>query len=254
MRLQYFKHRKLLDSNRNTNDVGFALPWKKGNEDNHFLFRLYKKKKEEYPTLYQYHLQFFLSKYPDATEQEFFVHVKQIISDAITALVSKNRYTSKHAQERNNRLQLQEFLDYLNTIDQWFIQSTEQETIKRQLEEISKLISENKKLKEENKKLRELETKDYIDIREGRQRTLYHLLLQVRDLKLEDGKELVNATTLNIWSKMISKYFRIDGKEISFESIKRYFPPDNSADLTKYKEIHKKDQLFTISPSKKRGL
>jgi dGTP triphosphohydrolase len=41
---------------------------------------------------------------------------------------------------------------------------------------------------------------------------------------MEDGKELVNATTLNIWSKMIAKYFRAGGREISFESIKRYFP------------------------------
>ncbi|MHB1179004.1 MAG: hypothetical protein ACYCZO_11825 [Daejeonella sp.] len=82
---------------------------------------------------------------------------------------------------------MQEFLEYLNTLDQWFIQSTDQETIKRQLEEIAKLISENKKLKEENKKLRELETKDYIDIREGRHKTLYHLMLQIRELKLEDN-------------------------------------------------------------------
>jgi len=151
-------------------------------------------------------------------------------------------------------MQLQEFLDYLNSIDQWFIQSTDQETIKRQLEEIAKLNAENKKLKEENKKLRELETKDYIDIREGRHRSLYHLMLQIRELKLEDNKELVNATTLNIWSKMIVKYFRAGGKEISIESVKRYFPPDNNTDNSKYKDVPQKDKLFTIVPAKKRSL
>jgi len=254
MRTQYFKHRNLFDIDKNTNDVGFPLPWKKGNEDNHFLYRLYKKNKNQYESLYQHHLNFFLKTYLDATEQEFFVHTKQIITDAITELVGKDRYTSKHARERKNRLQLQEFLEYLNTLDQWFIQSTDQETIKRQLEEIAKLISENKKLKEENKKLRELETKDYIDIREGRHKTLYHLMLQIRELRLEDNKELTNATTLNIWCKMIAKYFRVGGKEISFESVKPYFPPENSADLTKYKDIPKKDQLFTIVPAKKRSL
>jgi len=254
MRPQYFKHRALFDFDKQTNDVGFPLPWTKGNEDNHFLFRLYKKSKEQYAAFYQYQLNFFLGRYEDATEQEFFVHVKQIITDAISELINKDRYTPKHVRERQNRLQLQEFLDYLNSIDQWFIQSTDQETIKRQLEEIAKLNAENKKIKEENKKLRELETKDYIDIREGRHRTLYHLMLQIRELKLDDNKELANATTLNIWSKMIAKYFRAGGKEISIESVKRYFPPDNNTDNTKYKDVPKKDQLFTIVPAKKRSL
>jgi len=254
MRPQYFKHRALFDFDKQTNDVGFPLPWTKGNEDNHFLFRLYKKNKEQYEAFYKYQLNFFLGRYEDATEQEFFVHVKQIITDSISELINKDRYTPKHVRERQNRLQLQEFLDYLNAIDQWFIQSTDQETIKRQLEEIAKLNAENKKLKEENKKLRELETKDYIDIREGRHRTLYHLMLQIRELKLDDNKELANATTLNIWSKMIAKYFRAGGKEISIESVKRYFPPDNNADLTKYKNVPQKDQLFTIVPAKKRSL
>ncbi|TFF29758.1 hypothetical protein [Mucilaginibacter psychrotolerans] len=254
MRPQYFKHRALFDFDQQTNDVGFPLPWTKGNEDNHFLFRLYKKNKEQYEPFYQYQLNFFLGRYSDANEQEFFVHVKQIITDAISELVNKNRYTSKHARERQNRMQLQEFLEYLNTLDQWFIQSTDLETIKRQLEEIAKLNAENKKLKEENKKLRELETKDYIDIRVGRHKTLYHLMLQIRELKLNDNKELANATTLNIWSKMIAKYFRAGGKEISMESVKRYFPPENNADLTKYKDIPQKDKLFTIVPAKKRSL
>lgn len=159
-----------------------------------------------------------------------------MITDAISELVNKDRYTSKHSQERRNRLQLQEFLDYLNSIDRWFIQSTDGETINRQLEEIAKLIANNKKLKEENKKLRELETRDYIDIRAGHQRTLYHLILQIKELKLDDGKELMNAATLNIWCKMIAKYFKEGGKEISFESVKRYFPPENDEDKIKYRE------------------
>lgn len=254
MRPQYFKHRKIFDFDAQTDDVGFPLPWGKGNEDNHFLFRLYKKEAEDYQRFYRYHLDFFLDCYADATEREFFAYVKQIVTDAISELVVKDRYTSKHARQRRNRIQLQEFLDYLETIDEWFIQSTDQETIQRQLEEIGKLISENKKLKEENKRLRELETKDYIDIRDGRQRTLYHLMLQIRKLKLEDGKELTNAATLNIWCKMIAKYFRVGGKEISFESVKRYFPPDSNSETIKYSDIPQKDQLFTIVPSKRRAL
>lgn len=254
MRPQYFKHRALFDFNNKTNDVGFHLPWKTANEDNHFLFRLYRKNTAEYSAFYRYHLDFFLTQYPDADEQEFFVYVKQLAEDAVSELISKDRYTSKHSRDRKNRLQLNEFLQYLNSIDRWFIQSTDTETIQRQLEEIANLIAENKKLKEENKRLRELETKDYIDIRTGHQRTLYHLILQIRNLKLEDGKELTNATTLNIWCKMIAKYFKAGGKDISFESVKRYFPPENDADLVKYKPIPHKDQLFTIVSAKRRAL
>jgi hypothetical protein len=39
MRPQYFKHRTIFDFDKETDDIGFPLPWKKGNEDNHFLFR-----------------------------------------------------------------------------------------------------------------------------------------------------------------------------------------------------------------------
>jgi len=254
MRPQYFKHRAIFDFDKNTNDVGFALPWKKVNEDNHFLFRLYKKHKGQYKELYQHHLQFFLNKYDDATEQEFFTFVKKLITDEIGAIANKDRYKSDHAKDRRNSMQLQEFLDYLNTKDQWFIQSNDKETISRQLTEINKLIAENRKLKDENKKLRELETKDYIDIRNGNQKVLYHIILQLRDLKMEDGRELVNATTLIIWSKMIVKYFRVDGNEISIESVKRYLSYSDNADATKYKPIPQKDQLYNIVLAKRRGV
>jgi hypothetical protein len=151
-------------------------------------------------------------------------------------------------------MQLQEFLEYLNTLDQWFIQSTDQETIKRQLEEIAKLIGENKKLKAENKKLRELEPKDYIDIREGRHKTLYHLMLQIRELKTEDGKYLVSSNTINIWCKMIARYFLVGGKEITLQSLTPFFGLKENSDNEKYRPIQAKDRLFTIVPAKKRSL
>jgi len=118
MRSQYFKYRTLFDYDKQTNDIGFALPWKKGNEDNHFLFRLYKKSTGEFAALYQHHLSFFLSRYTDATEQEFFNHVKHIITDTISELSTRNRYTAKHEQERLNLSHLREFLTYLDSIDQ----------------------------------------------------------------------------------------------------------------------------------------
>ena len=118
MRPQYFKHRTIFDFNNETNDIGVPLPWKKGNEDNHFLFCLYKKDKTHYESFYQHHLNFFSNRFPDATEQEFFVQLKQIITGTIGELVNRKRYTSKNVQERQNRMQLQEFLDYLNSIDQ----------------------------------------------------------------------------------------------------------------------------------------
>jgi len=74
-------------------------------------------------------------------------------------------------------------------------------------------LVKTKSLGRKIKKFREPETKGFIDIREGRHRTLYHLILQIWELKLENNKELTNATTLNIWCKMIAKYFRVDGTQ-----------------------------------------
>ena len=159
MREQYFKHRKIFDFNKETDDIGFGLPWKKGNEDNHFLFRLYRKVPDQYDHFYQHQLKFFLNQYKDATEQEFFNHVKRIVTDTISELINKDRYGTKHAQQQRNRLQLQEFLEYLDSIDRWFIQSTDQETIKRQLGELNKLINENKGLRKKTNGLGSLKPK-----------------------------------------------------------------------------------------------
>ncbi|MFD2147003.1 hypothetical protein [Mucilaginibacter antarcticus] len=97
-----------------------------------------------------------------------------------------------------------------------------------------------------------MEPKDFIDVREGRHKTLYHLILQIRDLKMEDSKHLATGSTLNIWCKMIARYFRVGGKEISLQSITPFFGLKESADKTKYRDIPAKDQLFTIVPAKKK--
>lgn len=75
MREQYFKHWALFDFNKDTNDIGHPFFWNKRGGDKHFLNLFCRKSEQEFAKLYKYYLQFFLSKYDDATEQEFFRYV-----------------------------------------------------------------------------------------------------------------------------------------------------------------------------------
>jgi cell division protein FtsB len=250
---KYFKPHESFDLNPHHYDVGVFTGLKDGYEDNLFIKKLFILPEQEYTDYYQYHLSYFLGKEPQG-EHAFFSFVWQIVLRRIRFIENKNPFNSSHALDMEILEKLLHFQKYLRSIDQWNTQKTLPEIIVDQQEEIAKLNAKNNKLKEENKKLRELEPKDFIDIREGRQRTLYHLMLQVRELKLEDGKQLTKATTLNIWCKMIARYFRVDGEQISLQSITRYFGLDDHADHTKYKDISPKDRLFTIVPAKKRSL
>lgn len=119
MRKQYFKRRKPFDFAKETNDIGRPLFWNKKLEDNHFLYRLYKKDEMDFEAFYNYHLHFFLSKYTDGNEQEFFRYVWEIIQDAIAELRLKDRYNSKHASNFKNKFHLNLFAGYLQSIDQW---------------------------------------------------------------------------------------------------------------------------------------
>ncbi|MBB6126378.1 hypothetical protein [Mucilaginibacter lappiensis] len=250
---KYFKPHESFDLNPHRYDIGIFTGLKDGYEDNLFIKKLFELPEQEYDAYYQYHLTYYLDKQPQG-EKEFFTFVWQIVLRRVSFLEHKNPFSSSHALEIKTLEKLLNFQKYLRSIDQWQTQKTLPEIIVDQQGEIVKLNAKIIKLKEENKKLRELEPKDFIDIREGRQRTLYHLMLQIRELKLEDKTHLTNATTLNIWCKMIARYFRVDGEQISLQSITRYFGLDDNADHTKYKDILAKDRLFTIVPAKKRSL
>jgi hypothetical protein len=252
MRAQYFKHRHWSDFSQDTNDIGRPLFWPKDREDNHFLYRLYEKSKDDYPAFYQYHLDFFLKLYADADEREFFKHVRGIIADTIEELRVKDRYRSKHPLEFKNKLKLQEFLEFLNDIDQWNSSKTKDEIIADKEGEIRSLKEQLAELKEDLKAARKLDTEDIINIQDGQLLTVVDLYRKMQNLEL-NGKELVFSQTQTVWVKMICKNFRHGNKEIKFDTIRRYFPGNPNEPSSRSAAIPVKSQLFKIVEAKKRS-
>ncbi len=251
MKRTYFQHRQRFDFSRYTFDIGRPLFWPKEYEDNHVLYRLYHLKESDYPIFYKHHLDYFFNHNDNVQEQEFFQHLYSIISDAIDELKVKDRYNSNHGTDVRHKEILKVFMDFMKSIDQWKTDKSKDTIIAEQQEEILKLKNQLAETKQELKDARKLETVDYINIADGYRNTLLDLYLQLQEIKLPNGKELLLSQTQNVWMKMICKHFREGDREINFETIHRYFPGDKRDLRGKYSRIPEKSRLYHIGPAKK---
>ena len=251
MKRTYFKHRYRFDFSQYTFDIGRPLFWHKEFEDNHVLYRLYHLKESDYPTFYKYHLDYFFNHNEKGQEQEFFQHLYGIISDALDELKVKDRYNSNHGTDVRNKEILKGFMDFMKSIDQWKTDKSKDNIIVEQQEEILKFRNQLGEAKQELKDARKLETADYINITDGYRNTLLDLYLQLQEIKLPNGKELLLSQTQSVWMKMICKYFREGDQEINFETIRRYFPGDKREPGDKHSPIPVKSHLYHIGPAKK---
>ncbi|RKR82788.1 hypothetical protein BDD43_2976 [Mucilaginibacter gracilis] len=249
---RYFKARKPFDLNPHKYDIGIVTGLKKGYEDNLFIYRLFQLPEREYSLYYEYHLVYYLSKFPQG-EREFFTFVWQIVLRRIRYIETKNPFNSSHATDMEILDKLSRFQKYLRSIDQWHTEKTLPEIIAEQHEEIVRQKEENTQLKNELKEAKKLETKEYIDIPEGYLLTFLDLCLKLQSTILPDNrKELVFSQTQMVWCKMIAKYFREGNEEINLETIRRYFPADKENPGKKYSVIPPQMRLFEITPSKRR--
>jgi hypothetical protein len=246
---RYFKPHKRFDLNPHPYDIGVFTGLKKGYEDNLFIKRLFELPEEEYGPCYQYHLAYFLDKQPES-EQAFFSFVWQIAQRRVKFLEHKDPFHSSHALDIALIDKLQSFQRYLRSIDRWDTQMTLPEIIADQQDEIRQLKEQVGTLKEEIKAARKLETDYYINITEGKLLAVIDLLKKIEELR-SDGKELAFAQFQIIWAKMICRYFRHGGKEIKFETVRRYFPGDKDNPSARSSPVRTKYQLFNIVPIKK---
>jgi hypothetical protein len=253
MREQYFKHRARFDFNKETNDIGRPFFWNTKVEDNHFLNRLYRKDEQEFDTLYKYHLQFFLSKYDDATEREFFRYVWEVIQDAIAQLRHKDRYTSGHARHVKDKFHLNRFEEYLQSIDEWNLGRTQAEIIAEKEGQIKILKEQNQRLMNERKEAEKWETDFPINIASGHFLTVVDLFKKLAELKVDD-KELVFSQMPITWAKLICRYFQEDGQPIKFDRVRRYYPRDSSKPSNRSSTIPSENQHFNIIPTKRRAI
>jgi hypothetical protein len=254
---KYFKAHQAYNLNPHPYYIGNIIGLKNGYEDNLFIKKLFALPEPEYPAFYQYHLNYFLGKEPDA-EEEFFTFVWQIVLRRINFIEHKNPFNSTHELDMEILEKLTSFQNYLRLIDQWDTQKTLPEIISSQVELIKKQQSEIADLKVELKEARQWNGS--INIRNEQSLAILDLFLQMQKLKAPDGNELLITPAQNTWAKMISKYFREydqanigQVKEIKIDKLRYYLRGLDPKDPPKREnEIPEKHRLYTIIPAKKK--
>lgn len=153
-------------------------------------------------------------------EEAFFFKVWGLIEDRIKNLKAKYPLSSYHDRYKFRVEKLQQFQKYLKSIDQWnarpshIVIAEKDILIQKQKEEIENLTQ---RLEELNK----YEVLQKISIEDNALPTLADLLKQMSDLKLPSGRSFLKCDKKSPYSKMISKYFSQDGKDIPLETSRK---------------------------------
>lgn len=197
---------------------------------------------------YSYHLNFAVQN-NFASEEDFFRYVWQIVQDGIKHYKAQDPFSGNHALYRNNIEKLQQFQKHLTSIDQWdarpahIVIAEKDELIQSQKVELEKLSA---RLSE----LNEYEVIQKISIGDNALPTLVDLLKQMSQLTLPSGRNFLACDKKSPYSKMISKYFSHDGKDIPLETSRNYFVEKKGDMPIKGTLIRKEHQIFKIVPVK----
>jgi hypothetical protein len=248
MRVSYFKPHKPFSFSPHPFDIGTVIGFWHSHDDNHFLLKIYKMEENHFTEYYKYHLKYSLEN-NIASEEDFFRHVWQIVRDRIKHYEKQNPFSRNHATHRQSIEKLQQFQKYLNSIDQWnarpshIVIAEKEELIQKQKEEIEKLTT---RLSE----LNEYEVLQKISIEDNALPILVDLLKQMSLLKLPSGRNFLACDKKSPYSKMISKYFSLDGKDIPLETSRNYFVEKKGDIPIKGTLIRKEHQIFKIATLK----
>ncbi|OJV22393.1 MAG: hypothetical protein BGO21_14070 [Dyadobacter sp. 50-39] len=112
-------------------------------------------------------------------------------------------------------------------------------------EEIESLKAQIASLSDQLQALRQFEPSTKIDIRDKHLGAVIHLIHQLQDLVLADGRRLFNFQGQSAWYKLVSKYFTHDRKPIPVETARNYFPVQKDK-TSKAIDVPRELQLFTI--------
>jgi len=246
MKIGFFKPHKFLDFSPHPYDIGNPFgSWHKY-EDNHFLNKIYKVGVDELGHYYIYHLTFSLDN-NTCTEEYFFSKVWAIVEDRIKNLKAKDPFSSYHDRYKLRIEKLRQFQKYLSSIDQWnarpshIVIAEKEELIQKQKEEIETLTA---RLSE----LNEYEVLQKISIGDNALPTLVDLLKQMSRLILPSGRNFLACDKKSPYSKMISKYFSHDGRDIPLETSRNYFVEKKGDTPIKGTLIREEHQIFKIVP------
>ncbi len=251
MSVLFFSPRKRYDFTKNGLGIGTWFTWKKSHYKRFVFQKIYQIGEQRFPEFYNYHLNYYQSTQPDAQEQVFHKFLLELLSEDLIRLKGISLYSKKHAQNTVMKDVLVSALSFLQLKDKWSNSETKEATITRQQLQITELENKNRLLIEEVKELKRLETDDYINIAYAHLHPVLDLFLQMQELPLPTGKELMFAQTQAVWIKMICKHFKVAHQPINPSSISRYFPADKSDPGVKHAPVKAKYKLFQIKKTSK---
>lgn len=244
MRTSYFKPRKRFDFSPHPYEVGNPIgSWRKY-EDNHFLNKIYELDEGKFEDCFKYHLAYALTN-NTCSEEAFFFKVWEIIEDRIKKLKAEDPFSGYHDKYLFRVDKLQQFQKYLIRIDQWNARPSHI-VIAEKEELIQKQKAEIEKLKTRLSELNEYEVLQKISIEDNALPTLVDLLKQMSQLTLPSGRNFLACDKKSPYSKMISKYFSQDGKDIPLETSRNYFVEKKGDIPIKGTAVRKEHQIFEI--------
>lgn len=212
--------------------------------DNHFFLKLYKLVESEFPDFYNFHLAHYLGNFP-GDEQDFYRYVSDVVSTRIAQLKLIDPFSRKALRAKGQMQHLTAFQKFLHSVDQWKSSQALEVVIAEKNDEIARLKDQISELSDQLQALRQFEPSTKIDIRDKHLGAFMHLIHQLQDLVLADGRRLFNFQGQSAWYKLVSKYFTHDRKPIPIETARNYFPVQKEK-TSKTIEVPKDLQLFTI--------
>lgn len=241
----YFKFRGRFELNPHRYDIGWLIFTDRIFGLNFFVNKIYKIKKDEYATFYNYQLNHYLEGNP-GQEEAFFDHVYDIVTNRIKFYKGLKPSGSSYAKGLIYTAKLEVFLTFLKSIDQWHKTQPLESVIADKNKQIDQLEARIKELENQVKEYVKYEAGEKIVISKDGLPTLIDLIDQIRELKLPNGNKLVNSQTASPWYKLIAKHFLNGDKPIAIGTAQNYFPADKGSPPPKYTIVSEKDKLFKI--------
>ena len=246
----FFSLRKRFDFSGKTFDIGNWLTWDKEQLTRFVFHKIFQIGAARFPDFYHYHLKYYRSSQPDSDERSFHKYLWDLLSEDLLRLQHISVFSKKNVRNIRMKEILKSNLAFLESIDRWNHGETAEATIARLQIQITNQENKIKELSSALKEARNLETDDYINIADGYLHSLLDLMLQLQEITLPDGRELVFSQTQAAWMKMICKHFKEADQPVKLNSIARYFPADKRDPGVKHAPIKEKFKLFIIRPKR----
>jgi hypothetical protein len=247
----FFRFRSRFDFSPNRFEIGNPITQNTIQADNFFLKKLYSLSETEFEAYYNFHLTYFLESQPGG-EEVFFKHVHDVVINRIKHFKRLDPFSPKYARGLEPTRQLETFLEFLKSIDQWHKTEPFESVIGEKDQLISQLKSRIAELELQLKETGKYDAGEKIVISKGNLPVFMDLMQQLQNLSLSNGNKLVRSQAQSPWYKMIARYFMHGDKDISIDTARNYFPAQKGDKPAKFIEIAEKDKLFRIDPVNKK--